>query len=111
MSDPNPAGAEDSASSATGETPAEKLAAAMGGRAKAAAPKPKPNTFKVSSKHDWCVCTATSEGEARQKWHEFFGIKGSDHEVEVVATSEKSGTHSGQKTASVLILTGEPAKV
>lgn len=69
-------------------------------------PQPKKTAYKVASKHDWCVCTASSEGEARQKWGEFFGIKGSDHEVEVSVTSEKAGTHSGQKTASTAILTG-----
>jgi hypothetical protein len=60
--------------------------------------------FKVASKHDWCVVKAANEGEARQKWHEFFGIRGSDHEVEVTATSDKAGTHSGQKTADTKTL-------
>lgn len=76
-----------------------------------APPAPKTTNFKVASKHDWCVCKATSEGEARQKWHEFFGIKGSDHEVEVSQTSEKAGTHSGQRTASTRILTGEDTRL
>jgi hypothetical protein len=95
MSDPNPAGGPATAPKPTG-APDPK-----------APPAPKTTNYKVASKHDWCVCKAASEGEARQKWHEFFGIKGSDHEVEVKMTSEKAGTHSGQRTASTFILTGE----
>lgn len=76
-----------------------------------APPQPKQKVFKVASKHDWCTTVATSEAEARQKWHEFFGIKGSDHEVEVTATSDKPGLHSGQKTCDTTMLGGEKPKV
>jgi len=99
MSDPNPTG---------GSTPSKPTGVPE--VSKASPPQPKKTSYKVASKHDWCVVTAANEGEARQKWHEFFGIKGSDHEVEVTMTSEKPGSHSGQKTADVKILTGEAAK-
>ena len=64
-------------------------------------PTPKAKTFKVGTKHDWLTCNAINEGEARQKFQAFFGIKGSDHEVEVAVTGDKPGMHSGQKTAKV----------
>ncbi len=108
MSNPSIPGAPPPKSDATG-TPAEKS-----GEDKS--PQPKSRTYKAASKHDWCTVTATSESEARQKWGEFFGIKGSDHEVEVKPTSDNPGQHSGQRTASTFILTGkrgslaEPAK-
>jgi len=104
MVTPNPA-----ASAAAGPTPKETPK-------ETPAPGPTPKAeegraYKVESKHDWCVVKAANEGEARQKWHEFFGIKGTQHEVSVSITSQKPGEHSGQATANTKVLTGENTRL
>lgn len=61
--------------------------------------------FKVNTKHDWAIVQAPDEATARMKFMKFFGMRSTDHEIEVTATSEKPGKHSGQKNVDVKLLT------
>lgn len=100
MSDPTPSAGAATAVKPSGATEVKPVVPAA---------TPKKSRFKVSAKHDWCVTDATSEGDAEQKFRKFFGIRGTDHELQVERTSDEVG-HSGQKTVDTTILGGGPPK-